>query len=213
VRRLVVAIVSSMALCGSGRAAAGTDACSRNRALYDQAMALYSQKQFAEALETAAKVQKDPGCEFVYVQAKGLESRVWTFELRDFEKGIAASRQGLDADPRQTTLWFTLGYAQYELDLNDDALQSFQQALDHAAAVPVPEETLIQTRYLIADAADRRAVHQRSAGPGPAAAEGLGKAVEAWKGFLDFCRSAPCSEEKLHRAEQRIRQLESTASR
>jgi hypothetical protein len=99
-------------------------------------------------------------------------------------------------------LWFTLGYAQYQLDDYETAVTSLRQAIAQSTIVPLPAETLEQTRFLIADATDRHAVST-----GPRSHDLIEHSIEAWQEFVDSCRTTGCDQAKLDRAEQRIRTL------
>jgi hypothetical protein len=182
--------------------------CEKVQQYYDKAKTFYDKKQFDLALELAQQIQRgDPKCDFTFIQAMGLISRVQVFELKNYEAGIQAAKKGLAADPRQTTLWFTEGYAEYQVDSYEEAMTSFQEVLRHNQTVPVPTETLTQTRYLIADAADRRALRDVAAGKSPKNQEHLQEAINAWQEYEDFCQDVECQAEKVTRAESRIKEL------
>jgi tetratricopeptide (TPR) repeat protein len=183
--------------------------CLKNQAIYDEARQLYDEQRFEAALELAEQLRPGPDCVMPVLKLKGLISRIYVFELHDYEKGIAAAAEGIELDSRQSTLWFTQGYAQYQLDRYPQALDSFRQVLK-PSAVPVPDDVLIQTLFLLADTADRLALVEREKGNAAGHEELLRDALGAWKRFVSLCNELRCAEpEKLERAEQQVRQLES----
>jgi tetratricopeptide (TPR) repeat protein len=187
--------------------------CEKAQQYYDKAKSFYDKKQFELALELAQQIQRgDPKCDFTFIQAMGLISRVQVFDLKNYEPGIQAAKKGLAADPRQTSLWFTKGYAEYVVDSYREAMASFQEVLRHHQVVPVPEETLMQTRYLIADSADRRALREKLPNRSRENVELLQAAIYAWQDYEDFCQDRQCQEDKLSRAESRIKELKQALS-
>jgi hypothetical protein len=183
------------------------DICDRNQEYYEKAREFVEKRQFELALEMAQQVQESPKCQFTFVQAQGLISRVQVFDLKGFDRGIQAAKRGLAVDPRQTALWFTQGYAQYMVDSYQEAIGSFQEVLRHYHVNPVTVDILIRTRYMLADAADRRAMKDLQGGCTSRSQELLQAGINAWQEFEDFCNDADCDKSQLQHGENRVKDL------
>jgi tetratricopeptide (TPR) repeat protein len=185
-----------------GNLVAGDEKCGPGSEYLSKALEFYRRQDYDIALELAAQVQPAQGCDFTFLQASGLRSSIYVFAKKDYDRGIAAAKKGLDLDSRQTTLWFTAGYAQYQVDSYEEALESYRKVLQHNTVVPMPEAMLAKTRYLIADTTDRNAMRE---GLEPGVLEKrMVDAITAWQDYQDFCAEAQCSEAYLGKATERI---------
>lgn len=179
--------------------------CGKGSEYLSKALELYQKKQYDVAVELATQVQPDRKCQFAFMQACGLLSGIYVFELKDFEKGVAAAKKGLALDARQTSLWFTTGYAQYQVDSYEEAAESFRKVLQHFPVVPLPEGALSKARYLLGDSLDRNATREGRTPEDQAAL--MAEAVTVWQEYQDYCAEATCEDLYLFHATERVEQL------
>lgn len=184
------------------------DVCETNKKYIDKAQEYFVKKDYRTSLELAAEVQNDSKCQLDYLRAMKIIAEIHIFKApnKDFEAGIQAAKKGLAEDQRQTLLWFFQGYAQYQINSYEEAMTSLRQVLTYYKIYGVEEELLMQTRYLIADSADRNVGDLNDANK----AENqrlLRDAIREWQNFEDFCMDVDCPDTYLERAPERIEDL------
>jgi tetratricopeptide (TPR) repeat protein len=179
--------------------------CGRSNEFLTKALEMNRKGLFDAALELAERVEYDPKCDFPYLQACGLMAGIYVFETKDYEKGIAAAKKGLALDSRQTSLWYSLGYAQYQVDSFAESAEAFRKVLQHSPVVPLPESALTSARYLLSDSVDRNSMLKGLSSEEQATR--MSEAITVWQEYQDFCQETPCEEVYLTHASARITEL------
>jgi tetratricopeptide (TPR) repeat protein len=214
-KAFLAAVSTTLCLAGSGSLPVHAEApapCPHDAA-YAEAQDLYGHMQYEAALRAAGRVRRDAGCEATFVQAGQLMVRIYVFELKDYEKGIAAAQDVLEADPAQGGLWFDQGYAAYHLGRYSQATRSFREFLwKMEQGVLGNARELEKYAYaFLADATFRMATQPGAAGPTPEARQLTQDAIAAQQEYLDYCEENDCDPEMQERVKQRLHELRTPA--